>query len=164
MKLTCVVAVAENNIIGHAGQLPWHISSDLKMFKKLTTGGTVIMGRKSFESIGKPLPNRVNIVVTRQKDFPDDKVIVASSVEEAISKANALNQEEAFIIGGAEIFRSSYNYWDKIYFSRVLLKPDGDTSFIEINWLDWVKVREEYIAATPNDDAPFIFREFHRKN
>jgi len=163
MKLTAVVAVAENNVIGRKGQLPWHISSDLKMFKKLTSGGIVIMGRKSYESIGKPLLHRINIVVTRQQNFTADEVIVSTSVEEAIAKANSLNHREAFIIGGAEIFHSSYNYWDKIYFSRVHLHPEGDTFFTDINWLEWVKIKEEFIEAGSNDDAAFTFREFHRR-
>ena len=163
MKISIVVAVAENGVIGNNGQLPWHISTDLKLFKKITKGGAVLMGRKSFESIGRPLPDRTNIIITRQEDYPADDIIVSDSIEEAISIANALEYKEIFIIGGAEIFAQSEPYWDKIYYTLVHLKPEGDTFFPEVEWQDWHQVSVEHFPQGERDDAPITFSVFERK-
>ncbi|RZL03802.1 MAG: dihydrofolate reductase, partial [Pedobacter sp.] len=114
--LSIVVAIAENNAIGRNNQLLWHLPADLKHFKQITTGNAIVMGRKTFESIGKALPNRKNIVITRQQiDFPEG-VLTANSIEEAISLAD---ENEMFIIGGAEIYRSILPKADRIFLTTV---------------------------------------------
>ena len=162
MIISCVVAVAENGIIGNKGKLPWHIPTDLKLFKKITTGGAILMGRKSFESIGKPLPNRTNIIITRQENYHSEDILTSSSIEEAISKAHALEFSEIFIIGGAEIFEQSKNYWDKIYFTLVPLNPEGDTWFPEVEWHLWYQVSQEKLPKGTNDEASITFSVFER--
>jgi len=162
MIVSSVVAVAKNGVIGNKGQLPRHISSDLKLFKTITMGGAVIMGRKCYESIGKPLPGRMNIVVTRQSDYPDEGIAVAHSVEEAISTAHSLGYEEAFVIGGAEIYELSNSYWDKIYYTLVEMSPEGDTYFPEIEWSEWISVSNENLERGPKDDAEVNFSIWER--
>jgi dihydrofolate reductase len=105
MKLSLIVAVAENGVIGHNNQLIWHLPNDLKQFKRLTTGHCIIMGRKTFESIGKPLPNRTSIIISRNLDFQIEGCITVDSLDNAISAAKNIENEEAFVIGGAEIYR-----------------------------------------------------------
>lgn len=143
MKLAIIVAAAKNGVIGRNNQLPWHLPQDLKYFKTVTLGKPVIMGRKTFESIGKPLPGRVNIVITRNKDWVADGVIVTNSFEQALSEAqkvldaNSLLTSEVMVIGGAEIYRSSLQFADRIYLTRIDLEPDGDAFFDVPDEAEW---------------------------
>ncbi len=121
-----VVAVAENGVIGKDNKLPWHFSSDLKFFKSLTTGHTVVMGRKTFDSIGKALPNRENIVVSRGAHAPVPGVTFVTSVEEALQKAQ---KGDTFIIGGAEIFRQTHEAVDGVYLTRIHASYSGDAFY-----------------------------------
>lgn len=144
MKISIIVAKASNNVIGKDNDLVWRLSSDLQRFKKLTTGHCIIMGRKTYESIGKPLPNRTSIVITKNQDFTlPNGHHVAHSVEEAIQKAIGTGQEVAFIIGGAEIYRQSMTIADELIVTEVHAHPDGDAFFPEINPSHWEKVSEE---------------------
>jgi dihydrofolate reductase len=144
MKLSLIVAAANNNVIGRNNELPWHLPQDLKYFKSVTLGKPVIMGRKTFESIGKPLPGRTNIVITRQSDWQHAGVLVASSVKDAVALAenfrNELGQasEEIMVIGGAEIYRSALPLADRVYLTRIEANVVGDAWFPELRDTDWV--------------------------
>lgn len=144
MKLAIIVAAAKNGVIGHNNQLPWRLPQDLKYFKAVTLGKPVIMGRKTYESIGKPLPGRINIVVTRSKDWSAvDGVIVTNSLEQALAEAqvlvasNQLASGEIMVIGGAEIYRSALPFVDRIYMTRVAVETEGDAFFDPLNQQDW---------------------------
>src|SRR5258708_7509586 len=125
--ISIIVALSENNLIGVNNQLPWRLSADLKRVKAITMGHPLIMGRKTFESIGKPLPGRTNIVITRNKDFKADGCFVVSSLKEAIEKAK--DDSEIFIFGGGEIFREALPIVNKIYMTRIHHHFEGDTYF-----------------------------------
>lgn len=134
-----VVAVAENGVIGCDNRLIWHISEDLKRFKRLTTSNTVVMGRKTFESIGRVLPNRQNVVITRDATFAAHGVDVAHSVDEAL----AISTGEVFVIGGGDIYRQMLPNADRLYLTKVYQNPDGDTYFPEIEAKEWREVARE---------------------
>lgn len=123
--VSIIVAIAQNGIIGGGNALLWHISEDLQRFKRLTTGHPVVMGRKTFESIGKPLPNRMNVIITRQPDYKADGCIVVHSLEEAIGSFPP--EEEIFIIGGGEIYNQAWNIADRLYITWIGAAFDGDT-------------------------------------
>ena len=119
MLISSIVATAQDNIIGKNNRIPWYLSNDLKYFKRTTLGHHVIMGRKSFESIGRPLPKRTNIIITRNIFFAASNCLVAHSVEEALELARDNGEVEAFIIGGAQIYEQSMAVWDKLYITEV---------------------------------------------
>jgi dihydrofolate reductase len=125
--ISIIVAVSENGVIGKEGKLPWYIPEDLKHFKQLTSGNVVIMGRKTYESIGKPLPNRLNIVITREKNSVIDGCITVNSIKDAIRKAGT--DKEIFIIGGGEIYKKSLKFADKVYLTKIHQTIEGDTHF-----------------------------------
>ena len=135
MKLSLIVATAQNNVIGRNNELPWHLPQDLKYFKAITLGKPIIMGRKTFESIGKPLPGRTNIVVTRQKNWNFSGVLVAKNIEDAIEVAQAFrneqntSSEEIMVIGGAEIYRSSLALANRVYLTKIDAKIEGADAF-----------------------------------
>jgi dihydrofolate reductase len=149
MKLSLIVATAKNNAIGRNNELPWHLPQDLKYFKSITLGKPVIMGRKTFESIGKPLPGRTNIVVTRQKDWKHAGVLVAKNVEEALEIGRQFRNEqnnladEVMVIGGAEIYRHALPIADRVYLTRIEVSVDGaDAFFPELPAVSWLQVSE----------------------
>ncbi len=146
MQLSVVVAVAKNNVIGHNNQLIWHLPADLKMFKNLTTGHTIIMGRKTFDSIGKPLPNRTSIVISKDKSLQIEGCIVVNSLEEAIAKAKEIEPSETFIIGGAQIYQqalSKEQAVNKIYLTEINESFDGDTFFPTLSPQEWKETNRE---------------------
>ncbi len=159
MSISLVVAVAENGVIGHEGQLPWRLSSDLKHFRRLTFGKPVIMGRKTFESIGKPLDYRDNIVVTRNADFWADGIEVVSSVEAALQLGQQLAHErqvdDVIVIGGAEIYKAVLDKADRIFLTRVHASPEGDTTFPELDPDEWRETICKHHEAGPRDDHDF---------
>jgi len=130
--LKILVAFDENRVIGKNNTLIWHLPADLKRFKTLTTGHVIIMGRKTFESIGKPLPNRTSIVISRQADLQIDGAIIAHSVEEAILKAKSITREDIYIVGGAEIYALSLALADQILVTQLHDIFEGDAYFPEI--------------------------------
>jgi dihydrofolate reductase len=130
--LKILVAFDENRVIGKNNTLIWHLPADLKRFKTLTTGHVIIMGRKTFESIGKPLPNRTSIVISRQVDLQIEGAIIAHSVEEAILKAKSITREDIYIVGGAEIYALSLPLADQILVTQLHDIFDGDAYFPEI--------------------------------
>lgn len=135
MIKSIIVAVAENDVIGYDNHLLWHISEDLKRFKSLTLGHHIIMGRKTFESIGKPLPGRVSVIISRQENLKIEGCVVVNSLDEAFEVAK--NDSEAFIIGGGEIYKQALPIVDKIYLTRVHAGFAGDTFFPELNLSEW---------------------------
>ena len=144
MKLSLIVATAHDNVIGRNNELPWHLPQDLKYFKSVTLGKPIIMGRKTFESIGKPLPGRTNIVVTRQKDWNFSGVLVAKNIADALEVAQAFRTEqntiaeEIMVIGGAEIYRSALSIADRIYLTKIDAKIEcADAYFPELSKSDW---------------------------
>lgn len=162
MRLSIIVAVATNGVIGRDNKLPWHLSTDLKRFKALTSGHTVIMGRKTFDEIGrKPLPNRTNIIVTRAP-FEHDGVLVASSIEDALARIPK-GEEEAFIIGGAEIIRQTMALAGRMYITQVHADVAGDTfmpEFDDVN--EWRLADREDFEADAKNDYPFSFLVYDR--
>ncbi|MED5439966.1 MAG: dihydrofolate reductase [Pseudomonadota bacterium] len=155
MKLSMIVAVAENGVIGRNNALPWYLPNDLKYFKQTTMGKPVIMGRKTYESIGKPLPGRTNIVMTRQADYQPEGVKVVNSVEAARELAESVcliaGQEEALILGGAEIYTLALPHTDRLYLTEVHADVEGDAFFPEYDKSLWQEVaREDFAAEGPN--------------
>ncbi len=136
--VTVIVAAAENNVIGNENKLIWHLSDDLKRFKDLTKGHHVIMGRKTFESMPKALPNRINVIITRKKDYVAENAIVTNSLREAIKLAS--DDPQPFIIGGGEIYKIALNISDRIELTRVHHNFDGDTYFPEIDSKIWCEI------------------------
>src|ERR1043166_57737 len=147
MIVSLLVAASENNVIGNKNKLPWHLPDDLKYFKNQTWGLPILMGRKAFESIGKPLPGRKSIVITRKEDWKHDGVEVVHSIEEAIQKATSLGAKEIFVIGGAENFKTSLPQADKIYLTRIHHDFDGDVFLPDINFDEWNLVSDRYCIA-----------------
>src|SRR5215831_15425348 len=137
MKVSFIAAVSENNVIGKDNKLPWHLPTDMRYFKNITWAMPVIMGRKSFESLGKPLPGRKNFVITRNKAWRADGVQPVQSIDQAINLAAQTDAKEIFITGGAEIFRAALPSADRIYLTRVHGNFDGDSFFPELNQDEW---------------------------
>lgn len=158
MIVAFVVAVADNGVIGRDGRLPWRMPTDLKRFRRLTLGKPVVMGRKTYESLGKPLDGRDNIVITRQRAFAAPGIHVAASVEEALSLARALaaarGVDEIMIIGGAEVFRAALPLADRIYLTRVHGRPDGDVVWDDLDPQVWREASREALPQTPRDQFP----------
>lgn len=144
--LSLIVAVAENGVIGRDNALPWHIPEDLRHFKQVTSGKTVIMGRKTFQSIGRPLPNRTNIVVTRDPGFAADGVLAAHSLDEALAKAGA---GEAVVIGGSSLFAEALARADRFYLTEIRRAYEGDVHFPPWDRSDWREVARRDVAGDP---------------
>ena len=142
--ISIIAAVSKNGVIGVDNTLPWDLPVDLKRFKEITTGNVVIMGRKTYESIGKALPNRVNIVVTRDKNFFVSGVLSANSLDSALLKAG--NNKDIFIIGGGEIYRQSMDFVDKLYITEVDMEVEGDTTFPTISDKWNVSNEEDFVG------------------
>lgn len=137
MKIAAIVAASMNRVIGKDNEIPWYLQADFKFFKKTTLNHHIIMGRKTFESIGKPLPKRTNIVITRNPFFIASNVIVVNSLEAAFEAAEANGEEKAFVIGGGTIYEQSLPYLDEVYYTEVKTTIDGDTFFPELNEKVW---------------------------
>lgn len=140
MTISIIVAIDENNVIGKDNALIWHLPADMKFFKETTTGHCIITGRKNYESIPekfRPLPNRTNIIITRQKEYHAPGAVIVGSVDEAIGKAKQTGDEEIFIIGGAEIFRQSMHLVDKLYVTEIYHSFEGDVFFPAIKAKEW---------------------------
>ena len=140
--VTLVAAVAANGVIGKDGALPWHLPDDLRNFKRLTMGHVLVMGRRTFDSIGRPLPDRTTIVVTRQSQWRAEGVQTAADVPEALARAAQLD-EQVFVAGGQEIFREALPVADTMVISKVDARPDGDTVFPPVDWAAWQEESRE---------------------
>jgi dihydrofolate reductase len=168
MLISLIVAHSSNRVIGIDGQLPWHIPDDLKYFKAITIGKPIIMGRKTFDSIGKPLPGRLNIIITKNTDLSIEECVVVNNLEAAISEAKNFfktqdtEQEEIFIIGGAQIFKQSMEFVNKIYITEVHADYAGDVFFDELSDNDWIEVSRD-LHDSENDKIPFSFVTYKKK-
>jgi dihydrofolate reductase len=152
-----IVAMSENRVIGNNNELIWKLSSDLKRFKELTTGHPVVMGRKTYESIGKPLPNRRNIIITRNLEYEVNGCEVVSSLEEAL----LLTNNDCFIIGGGEIYKQSLEVADKIYLTLVHKDFEGDTTFPELG-KEWAIIDTKDFDADEKNEYNYSFIEYDR--
>jgi dihydrofolate reductase len=158
--VSVIVAVAENGVIGDKNSLLWHISEDLRNFKRVTSGHPVIMGRKTFESLGRPLPNRKNVVITRQ-DITIEGCEVVHSLDEALGLFSA--GEEVFVIGGAQIYREAMPLADRFYLTRVHHSYQGDTSFPEWSEADWILTESEHFERGEKYEYPFTIEVYNRR-
>ena len=162
IKISMIVAVAENGVIGNNNQLPWYLPEDLKYFKRVTMGKPIVMGRKTFESIGKPLPGRTNIVVTRNTEYAAEGVKIVSSINEAIKLADDIalldGSNELMVIGGAQLYADILESVERIYLTEVHAEVKGDAFFPNIERSKWEEVaREKYLAEGPNSyDYSFV--------
>ena len=165
-SIVLIVAIAENGVIGRDGGLPWRLSSDLKLFRRLTMGKPLIMGRKTFASLGKPLDGRDNIVVTRDATFAADGAIVARSLEDALAQtrdcARRRGVDDIVVIGGAELFRQALPLASRIYLTRVHASPPGDVVFPSIDWAAWRAAHTESHPSGPKDGFAFTFSILER--
>jgi len=144
LRVVIVAAVARNGVIGVDGRLPWRIPEDMARFKTMTMGHSVVMGRETFESIGKPLAGRTNIVLTRRPGWSHDGVLVADSLESALAIA-AERGDKAYIAGGAEVYRQALGFADRMELTEVDADPEGDTVFPAVDWSAWREAsREEH--------------------
>ena len=159
--LSIIVAIAQNGVIGDKNSLLWHIKEDMRFFRTTTSGHAVIMGRKTFESLGsKPLPKRTNIVITRS-DSEFDGALTAHSLEEAVAMAKG--DDEAFIIGGAQIYAQALDVADRMYITLVERNYAGDTSFPEIDFSKWELIGEQRYERGETFEYPFTFKTYQRR-
>ena len=158
--ISIIVAAAENDVIGNQGDLPWRLSDDLKRFKATTMGKPIVMGRKTWESIGRPLPGRQNIVITRQAGFTAEGCDVVGSADDAIAAAG--DAEEIMVIGGSEIYALFLPRTDRLYLTRVHAEIDGDAFFPHDDDSTWLLVDYEQHAADDNNEFDFSFQLFER--
>ncbi len=163
MIISCIVAIAKNNVIGKNNQIPWYLPSDLKYFKKVTTGHHVIMGRKCYESIGKPLPNRTNIIITRDPFFISSNCLIARNIKEALEMVLENDETEAFIIGGGQIYEQTADFWDKLYLTEVDLEAEGDIFFPELDHDEWTLTSKECHQKDEKNEFDFCFKVYDRR-
>lgn len=161
MDISIIVAVAENNVIGNDNQLIWHIPGDLKRFKALTMGHHIIMGRKTWESIGRPLPGRTSVVVTRNKNYQAKGAQVVHSLDEAIRFASA--DSEVFIIGGGQLYNQALPLANKLYLTKIHRSYEGDVSFPTISMREWTEVNSEIGKPTDTDGLEYTYVDLVRK-
>lgn len=160
MTLSLIIAMDEKGLIGANGKLPWHLPEDLKRFKEITMGHPIIMGRKTFESIGKVLPGRDNIVVTRNKEWSHEGVATLHSMEAALAYVKA--NDEAFIIGGAELFKAAIKNIEKIYLTEIHEAFEGDVYLPELDLHNWKTIHSEEFPKDENTPYAYRFRILKR--
>ena len=164
--ISLIVAAAENGVIGRGGKLPWRLSADLIRFKRLTWGHPIVMGRRTWESIGRPLPGRTSIVVTRQADFDAgfDDVVVAQDVPSALERAARAEggDEEIFIIGGSQIYEAALPHARRIYLTRVAAEVEGDAYLPAIDWSEWNQLACEPHPADAKNQYAYAFETYER--
>ena len=167
ISISIIVAYASNYVIGKDGKLPWHIPADLKYFKELTYGSPIIMGRKTFDSIGRPLPGRHNIIITRNSEYQNDYCAVVFDFQAALKEANDYakknGKSEIFIIGGAEVYRQAIDFADKAYITEVHADFDGDAVFNMLDLSNWQEIARDY-HANETSDLPYSYVVLRRIN
>lgn len=163
MILSQVVAAAENNAIGKNNELLWRLPNDSKFFKNTTWGMPVIMGRKTYESLGKPLAGRTNIIITRQKDWQPEGAFVVHDIKDAMATAAKTDAKEAFIIGGGEIYRQTLPITQRVYLTRVHTTIEGDAFFPDINKADWELLSQLDFTADEKHAYDYSFQVWQRK-
>ena len=154
MKISLIVAMASNRVIGNNNLMPWHLSADLKKFKKITMGSPILMGRKTYESIGSPLPGRTNIIISRNPEYQQDGCLVFNDIETAIKKG-CESAGEIFVIGGSDLYEAILPIADALYLTIINREFQGDTFFPDIDLNDWSEVERENIHDDP--DAAFSY-------
>jgi dihydrofolate reductase len=166
VAVAIIAAVAANGVIGNNNLIPWHLPSDFAHFKRMTVGKPLIMGRRTFESIGRPLPRRTNIVVSRQEGYQPDGVIVISSLDAALEHAQEIAQadraNEVMIGGGAEIYAQALPLADRLYITHVGASPQGDAYFPAVNLEQWKESGVIDVPASPEDSAAFRIKVYRR--
>ena len=162
MIVSLIVAMDEKRGIGIDGGLPWHLPADLRQFKSLTMGHHIIMGRKTYESIGRPLPGRIMVVITRNPAYQAEGCLIAHSLESAIEKARQCGENEAFIIGGGEVFTEAIELADRIYLTLVHANFPVNIYFPEYSPEDWEEVESEFNPADEKNQYPFTFKILSR--
>ncbi len=163
MAVSLIVAVSSNGVIGRDGDLPWHLPADLRHFKKTTMGHHLIVGRATWDEVGRPLPGRIMVVVTRNRDFHAEGVLVAHSLGEALDLAGT--DDEAFIGGGAEIYRMAFedDLVDRLYLTRVHAEVEGDTLFHTVDWDNWLLADRIDHPADEKNQHPYTFEVWDRR-
>ena len=159
--IAMIVAASENDVIGNDGDMPWQLSADLKRFKKLTMGHTIIMGRKTYDSIGRLLPGRTTVILTRQTDYSVEGAIVVHSLENALAAAK--DDTTQFIVGGSEIYRLALPMVSVLHLTRVHASIEGDTRLPEIDWSQWEQQAVQRFEADERNSHPYSFCDYFRR-
>ncbi len=162
MIISMIAAMASNRVIGANNKLPWHLPADLKYFMKTTSGHHIIMGRKNFESLPKALPRRTNIVITRQEKYQALGTVVVHSLEEALAIARFNGENEAFIIGGSEIYKLGFEHADKLYLTYLDHEAKGDVYFPEFDENNWELESERFYKADEKNKFDHTYRVFNK--
>jgi len=160
--ISLMVAAAENNVIGKDNRLLWHLPDDLKFFKQTTSGHSIIMGRKTYESVGRPLPNRRNLIITRQARYTVEGAEVVQSLNDALARCTS--EKEVFVVGGGEIYRLALPLADRIYMTRVHAVPEGDVYFPVLNPEDWSLVWSEHHEPDERHNVGFTFMRYDKES
>jgi len=169
MIVSAIVAMSQNRVIGKDNKIPWHLPADLKYFRRITINHHVILGRKCYESIGRPLPKRTNIIVTRNKAFEAEGCIVVNSIEAALEYSRSKDQTEVFIIGGGQIYEQSMKLWDRLYLTEVKveveleIEVDRDICFTKLDDKQWIITNEKHNIADDNNPYNYTFKTYERK-
>ena len=162
MKLSIIAALGRNRAIGYQNQLPWRLPADLQRFKQLTMGHHMLMGRKTFESIGRPLPGRTSLIITRQPNYKAEGCLIVHSLEDAIALAQARGEQEAFVIGGADIYAQTLLLADRMYLTWVEAEPEADAFFPTFEESAWETREEAVFAADEKHQYAMRFQTFNR--
>jgi dihydrofolate reductase len=167
INIAMIAGVAENGVIGSDQTIPWRVPSDMAFFKRTTMGKPIIMGRKQFETVGKPLPGRTNIVVTRQRDYQPEGVLVVHDIETALEQARRIAEadgvDEIMIIGGGELYAQLMGRADRLYITHIDLHPTGDVLFPAIAPEQWTVVDLPEVAPSPKDEASYRVKVYERR-
>ena len=161
MKISLIVAMASNRVIGLNNKMPWHLSADLKKFKQITLGSPILMGRKTYESIGRPLPGRTNMIISRNTDYQQAGCLVFNSLETALQTASGLTPE-LFVIGGSDHYQTLLPLADKLYLTLINQAFEGDTYFPEIDLNEWQEIAREDINDDNSTSFSYSFLTFEK--
>jgi dihydrofolate reductase len=163
MRISLIVAKSLNGVIGKNNKLPWHLKADLQHFKKLTTGHHILMGRKTFESLGKPLPQRMHLVISNNPQTGTEQVQWFNSVFRAIKQAERNGESELFIIGGGQIYKTALSLVDRLYLTEIQAQVEGDAFFPPLSLKNWNLLSEQVFSQDAENDHPFTIRCLDRK-
>lgn len=167
VRIAMIAGVAENGVIGSDQTIPWRVPSDMAFFKRTTMGKPIVMGRKQFETVGKPLPGRTNIVITRQRDYQPEGVLVFHDVETALAGAGKIAEadgvDEIMIIGGGELYAQLMARADRLYITHIDLSPSGDVRFPAIAPEQWTVIDLPEVAPSPRDEATYRVKVYERR-
>lgn len=158
--ISLIVAMSENNVIGRDGDMPWHISDDLKRFKRLTMGHHMIMGRKTYDAIGRLLPGRTTIILTKQSDLKVSSALIANDFDQAVELAG--DDSEIFVVGGGEVYRIALPKAETLYVTRIHTTIDGDTTFPNVDWDAWQLIDSDPHPAGGKNEFDFTFETYQR--